>query len=38
VLEHVRWRSEGILSYFLITAAALVSALVAFHRRFRSAE
>jgi hypothetical protein len=29
---------EGILLYFLATAAALVTALVAFHRRFRSAE
>jgi hypothetical protein len=38
VLEHVRWHVEGILCYFLITAAALVSALVAFHRRFRSSE
>jgi hypothetical protein len=38
VLERGRWQSEGILLYFLITAAALISALVAFHRRFRSAE
>jgi hypothetical protein len=38
VLEHVHWDVEGILLYFLITAAALVSALVTFHRRFRSAE
>jgi hypothetical protein len=38
VLEHVHWDVEGILLYFLTTAAALVSALVAFHRRFRSAE
>lgn len=38
VFEHVRWEAEGILLYFLTTAAALVSALVAFHRRFRSAE
>jgi len=37
-LEHGRWSAEGVLCYFLITAAALVSALVAFHRRFRSAE
>jgi hypothetical protein len=38
VFEHVRWDTEGILLYFLTTAAALVSALVTFHRRFRSAE
>lgn len=38
VFEHVRWDTEGYILYFLITAAALVSALVAFHRRFRSAE
>ncbi|HXV21828.1 MAG TPA: DUF2157 domain-containing protein [Desulfuromonadales bacterium] len=38
VFEHVRWEAEGIVLYFLTTAAALVSALVAFHRRFRSAE
>lgn len=39
VFAHVRWNAEGILLYFLTTAAAaLVSALVAFHRRFRSAE
>ena len=38
VLQHARWNGEGILGYFLITAAALVAALVAFHRRFRSAE
>ena len=38
VLERGRWDVEGTLLYFLITAAALVSALVAFHRRFRSAE
>ncbi len=38
VMEHVHWRVEGILFYFLVTAAALVAALVAFHRRFRSAE
>ena len=38
VLERGRWDTEGILLYFLITAAALVAALVAFHRRFRSAE
>jgi hypothetical protein len=38
VLDHGRWHVEGILGYFLITAAALISALVAFHQRFRSAE
>jgi Predicted membrane protein (DUF2157) len=38
VLQHARWDVEGILGYFLITAAVLVAALVAFHRRFRSAE
>ncbi len=38
VLERGHWEAEGIILYFLITAAALVSALVAFHRRFRSAE
>jgi hypothetical protein len=38
VLGNTRWDAEGILLYFLITAAALVSALVVFHRRFRSAE
>ena len=38
VLDHNSWDVEGILLYFLTTAAALVSALVAFHRRFRSAE
>jgi hypothetical protein len=38
VLDHDWWDVEGILLYFLATAAALVTALVAFHRRFRSAE
>jgi len=38
VLERGRWDVEGVLLYFLVTAAALVAALVAFHRRFRSAE
>lgn len=38
VLGHTRWDAEGILFYFLTTAAALVTALVAFHRCFRSAE
>jgi len=38
VLDHARWDAAGVLGYFLVTAAALVSALVAFHRHFRSAE
>jgi hypothetical protein len=38
VLQHARWNTEGILAYFLVTAAALVAALVTFHRRFRSVE
>jgi len=38
VLQHAHWQVEGILFYFLSTAAVLVAALVAFHRRFRSAE
>ena len=38
VFEHIRWNGEGILFYFVVTAAALVAALAAFHRRFRSAE
>lgn len=38
ILERARWDIEGILLYFLITAATLVAALVTFHRRFRSAE
>lgn len=38
VLERGRWEIEGIILYFLVTAAALVSALIAFHRHFRSAE
>jgi hypothetical protein len=38
VLDHDWWDVEGILLYFLATAAVLVTALVAFHRRFRSAE
>lgn len=37
-LEHGHWDTEGIILYFLLTAAALVAALVAFHRHFRSAE
>ena len=38
ILNRGHWDIEGILLYFLITAVALVTALVAFHRRFRSAE
>lgn len=38
VLNRGHWDLIGILAYFLVTAAALISALVAFHRRFRSAE
>lgn len=38
ILDRARWDIEGILLYFLITATALIAALVAFHRRFRSAE
>ncbi len=38
VLERARWDAEGVLLYFLATAAAVMGALVAFHRRFRSAE
>jgi len=38
VLERVRWDTEGYILYFLVTAAALITALVTFHRRYRSAE
>ena len=38
ILPRTGWDLTGILTYLLVTAAALVSALVAFHRRFRSAE
>ncbi len=38
VLERGHWDVEGIILYFLVTAAALIAALVAFHRNFRSAE
>ncbi|AMV72423.1 hypothetical protein JCM30471_09380 [Desulfuromonas carbonis] len=38
ILSRTHWDLIGILAYFLVTAAALVSALVVFHRRFRSAE
>ncbi len=38
VLDRGRWSSEGIILYFLVSAATLLTALVALHRRFRSAE
>ena len=38
VLERGRWGAAAVLLYFLVTAAAVVAALVGFHRRFRSAE
>lgn len=38
VLDHGHWSSEGIILYFLISAAMLLTSLVALHRRFRSAE
>lgn len=38
VLKRGHWQTEGVLIYFLVTATALISILVAFHRRFRSAE
>ena len=38
VLERGHWSAEGVIFYFLATAATLVAALVAFHRNFRSAE
>ena len=38
ILDRAHWDIEGILLYFLVTAATLVAALVTFHRRFRSAE
>jgi len=38
ILPRTRWDLIGILAYFLVTAATLIAALVAFHRRFRSAE
>jgi len=38
VLDNSRWDIEGFILYFLVTSAALVTALTAFHRRFRSAE
>jgi hypothetical protein len=38
VLERGHWSSEGIILYFLVSAATLLTALVALHRRFRSAE
>jgi len=38
VLDHCHLGSEGIILYFLVSAATLLTALVALHRRFRSAE
>lgn len=38
VLDRGHWSSEGIVLYFLVSAATLLAALVALHRRFRSAE
>ena len=38
VLDLGQWSSEGIILYFLVSAATLLTALVALHRRFRSAE
>jgi hypothetical protein len=38
VLDHGHWSSEGIILYFLVSAATLLTVLVALHRRFRSAE
>jgi len=38
VFDNSRWDVEGFIFYFLVTSAALVTSLVAFHRRFRSAE
>lgn len=38
MLDHGQWSSEGIILYFLVSAATLLTALVALHHRFRSAE
>ncbi|QWV93036.1 DUF2157 domain-containing protein [Geomonas oryzisoli] len=38
VFNRGHWSSEGIILYFLVSAASLLTALVAVHRRFRSAE
>jgi hypothetical protein len=38
LLDRGHWSSEGIILYFLVSAASLLTALVALHRRFRSAE
>jgi hypothetical protein len=37
VLDHAHRSSEGIIFYFLVSAATLLTTLVALHRRFRSA-
>lgn len=38
MLDNGQWSSEGVILYFLVSAATLLTALVALHRRFRSAE
>lgn len=38
ILDHGHWRTEGIILYFLVSAATLLTALAFLHRRFRSAE
>ncbi|TSK05764.1 MAG: DUF2157 domain-containing protein [Geobacter sp.] len=38
MLDLGHWSSEGIIFYFLVSAATLLTALVALHRRFGSAE
>ncbi|MBJ6751497.1 DUF2157 domain-containing protein [Geomonas anaerohicana] len=38
VFNRGHWSSEGVIFYFLASAASLLMALVALHRRFRSAE
>jgi len=38
VLDRGHWGSEGIILYFLVSAATLLTTLVALHRIFRSAE
>lgn len=38
VFNRGHWSSEGVIFYFLVSAASLLTALVALHRRFRSAE
>jgi hypothetical protein len=38
IFSRASWDIEGVLAYFLLTASVVVAALVAFHRRLRSAE